>query len=416
MNGEEAASNVSDFDELLFIDSLEDAGDGLIWDFGVEVNHNYMYGSVANHNCWLDEEIVDSQDGAWVPEMIARLTDRKGRMIWSATPQNGFANLLEMSDRADRQLEMWLANPKDNPKPDVVRFDLKIDENAYQDKEAVDRFRRSLSEEDLAIRFGGMSMINSIRVYPEWQLSIHGYPLRKTMRHWTHYAIIDPGHSICAVLFCAVPPPEESPSGLNIIIAFDELYIPQCNAAMFGQAMYEKVLGQPYESFIIDGHGARPTEAGSGYSIEEQYSRALKGKGVKSQSTGNGFVYGDDDRAAGVLTVHEFLMKRDGAPPRFVVATNPDDPSQPLCPILHSEMVRYKKKRVNGLVVDEPYDRGPTHLCQCVRYICRYRPEWVEYQGDTSGFDAWVWKNKFPSFMGSNNRNNANTVNLGCGP
>lgn len=372
---------------------------------------------------WLDEEIVDSQDGPWVPEMIARLTDRKGRMIWSATPQNGFANLLEMSDRADRQLEMWLANPKDNPKPDVVRFDLKIDENAYQDKASVDRFRRSLSDDELAIRFGGMSMVNSIRVYPEWNLSTHGFvikdingnPLTSPPRHWTHYAIIDPGHSICAVLFCAVPPPEESPSGLNLVVAYDELYIPQCNAAMFAEGMYGKCLGQPFQTFIIDGHGARPTEAGSGFSIEEQYSNALRQKNIKSATTGHGFIYGNDDRAAGVLTVHEFLMKRDGAPPRFVVAVNPDDPSQPLCPILHSEMVKYKKQRVNGLVIDTPYDRGPTHLCQCVRYICSFRPEYADYVDGGSGYNAFIWKNKFPSFMNLNGNNNGNTVNLGCG-
>lgn len=364
---------------------------------------------------WLDEEIVDSQDGPWVPEMIARLTDKKGVLIWSATPQNGFANLLEMSDKADRQLEMHIANPRDNPKPDVVRFDLKIEENVYQDRDAVQRFRRALSEDEAAIRFGGMSLANSIRIYPEWNLSTHGIPLLKPKRHWTHYAIVDPGHVICAILYCAVPPLEESPNGLLTCIAFKESYIPQCNAAIFAAAMFDNTLGQPYEAFIIDGHGARPTEAGSGMSIEEQYKSALHSRNVQSRSTGHGFTYGNPDRAGGILKVHEFLMSRQDGRPRFLIATHPDDPSRPMCPILHSEMVKYRKQRVNNIIIDTPVDRGQTHLVQCVRYICSYNPQFVEGNELSGGYKGFLWKNKFASFMKGNKSNGSNIVNFGCG-
>lgn len=365
---------------------------------------------------WLDEEIVDSQDGPWVPEMIARLTDNKGRLMWSATPQNGFANLLEMSDKADRQLEMYLANPKDNPKPDVVRFDLRIEENAYQDKEAVDRFRRSLSEDEAMVRFGGMSMANSIRVYPEWSLAVHGIRLPRPLpKHWTRYAIVDPGSTICAVLFCAVPPPEESPCGQLTCIAYDELYMPQCNAAVFAAGMHDKTQGYVFEAFLIDGHGARPTEAGSGLSIETQYSRALESRGVFSVRTKAGFLYGNPDRAGGILRVHEFLMSRQDGQPRFRIAVNPDDPSQSYCPMLHMEMVKYRKQRVGGVILDTPHDRGPTHLCQCVRYICSYDPQYVEVQVLSAGYKGFLFKEKLKKMAQLQNGMPSNTVNFGSG-
>ena len=365
---------------------------------------------------WLDEEIVDSQDGPWVPEMIARLTDKKGRMIWSATPQNGFANLLEMSDKADRQLEMYLANSKDNPKPDVVRFDLKIEENAYQDREAVDRFRRSLSDDEAMVRFGGMSMANSIRIYPEWSLTTHGIPLpRRLPKHWTRYAIIDPGANICAVLFCAVPPPEESPRGLLTCIAYDELYMPQCNAAVFAAGMYDKTQGLVFEAFLIDGHGARPTEAGSGLSIEAQYSRALENRKVRSIRTGTGFIYGNDDRMGGILRVHEFLMSRQDGRPRFLIATDPADPSRPWCQMLHSEMTKYRKQRSGNFILDTPHDRGPTHLCQCVRYICSFDPQYVEVQVLSDGYKGFQLVKKLKAFAKLQNGTPSNTVNFGSG-
>jgi len=369
---------------------------------------------------WLDEEIVDSQDGPWVPELLVRLTDRGGRMIWSATPQNGFANLLEMSDKADRQLEVWQSNPVDNPKPDVVRFDLKLEENRYQKKKNVDRLRRNLSDDEVMVRFAGTSMANSIKMYPQYSLTVHGiqaigkYNFVTPPQHWTRYAVIDPGHSICAVLFFTVPPEEECPGKMPCVIAFKELYIPQCNAMMFAEGMEAKTMGDQYQTFIIDGHGARPRDAGSGVSIEEQYSLALQSRGVRSVETGSGFIYGNDDRRGGVLKVHEYLMERNGGRPRFLIACDPEDPMQPLCPMLHYEMRRYRKKRSNGIVLEEGDDRGPTHLVQCVRYMCSFNPVWVERAYSSKGFRAFNW---IKDFVHNTNQSASNSpaVNFGRG-
>lgn len=364
---------------------------------------------------WLDEEIVDSQDGPWIPEMIARTIDTGGKIIWSATPQSGFDNLNDLSEKADRQLEMWHADPEKNPKPDIVRFELKVDENQYQSKENVDRAKRTWSAEEAAVRFGGMSILNSSRVYPEYSLRMHGIPLAKVPQHWTRIAVVDPGHSVCAVLFACVPPLEECPHKLETVICYDELYIEQCNAALFGAKMKEKVGGDFFEVFIIDGHGARPTDAGTGLSIEYQYTKAMEANRVKSAVSGYGFVYGRSDREGGVLKVHEFLMERPNARPRLLVATVPGDDSDTKLANLNFEMKRYRKKRVANRTIDTPDDKGPTHLVQCVRYLCGYDPQYVDRPVESAGMRAFRAVRKWGTNINGGGRGDRPYVNLGRG-
>jgi hypothetical protein len=125
----------------------------------------------------LDEEIQRSPDGEWYPEMLARLVDRKGRLIWSAAPQSGFENLQEVCDRADHQLEVYRADPVNNPPPEIVRFDITISDNRFQTAENVAWFERNLSEEDRLVRFEGVNANSTLRMYPEFSLKEHGFPI-----------------------------------------------------------------------------------------------------------------------------------------------------------------------------------------------------------------------------------------------
>lgn len=70
---------------------------------------------------WMDEEIPDPR---WLPEMQARILDREGKIIWSATAQIGTEHLFELHERAQREA-------LDMVKPTVVEFQLLIVDNEY---------------------------------------------------------------------------------------------------------------------------------------------------------------------------------------------------------------------------------------------------------------------------------------------
>jgi hypothetical protein len=204
--------------------------------------------------------------------------------------------------------------------------------------------------------------------------------------HWTRYVFIDPGHQICAALFVGCPPPEECPDKQPMAVAYDELYIPQCNAVIFGLEMKMRSDDQQFESFTIDMHGARPTEAGSGKTIYAQYEEQLRANQVRSLRSGYGFLTASDDITAGITMGHTWLARRrhPGAksfdiPPRFRVRTNADRTAS-ACPNFVWEMSRYPKQTIGGRIFDKPNDRGPTHLCQCFRYCVMQEPGHVPVQ------------------------------------
>jgi hypothetical protein len=326
---------------------------------------------------WFDEEIGDSPDGEWFPEMTARLVDDGGVLVWSATPQSGFEQLYDLHTKGELQLEQYKLDPKKNPKPEIVSFQFDLADNPHLGREEKERFLRYLNEEQSRVRGSGDFTVSGLRIYPEFQVTIHSWPLKgKIPKTWTRYAYVDPGHTICAVLFIACPSIDECPDREPIVIAYDELYIPQCNAPLFGQRMKEKAGDDFFEAFYIDVHGA-PREAGSGLSIREQYSTALEKNKVKSRLTGHEFAPADDNRRAGVLKVHEYLLIRSKGGPKFRIAVEDSDPTIARCPNLVFNMKKYRKKRVKGVVIDDPEDRGPTHLCQCVRYMAMSEPEYV---------------------------------------
>lgn len=328
---------------------------------------------------WPDEEIPASSDGEWIPELLARLMDRSGRLMWSATPHAGFDQLYDLFLKAEEQEVKYKLDPVKNPKPEIANFQFDLADNQYIPVADKVWFLSNLSAEEARVRGTGEFTVSSMRVYPEFNPNVHGYPMAgPPPANWTNYIFIDPGFTICAALFVTCPPIEECPDKQPIAIAYDELYIPQCNAPLFGARMKEKCEGKHFEAFYIDVHGA-PREAGSGQSIREQYAQALRKNGVLSRVTGHDFLPAGDDRRAGVLAVHTMLVVRKEGGSHFRVAVEADDKASCKLPNLLFNMRRYRKKKIKGVVTDDTEDRGDTHLCQCMRYMALADPEWVEF-------------------------------------
>lgn len=315
----------------------------------------------------IDEDVNNGD--AWVPEMQARLSDRRGVLCWSAMPHSRNDALQSLAERADSLIEQGRENP------DIVKFQLRFLDNPHiADDEKRKRLESwaALGADVLRMRSEGEFISDSILCYPSFSMHVHGYDRADLENNvvppdWCRYAAIDPGHAVTAVLFAAVPPDE------SMLLVYDQLYIRQCNAITFGEKMAERCKGQSFYSFVIDMHGGRLREIGSGRLPVELYSEELRKHRVSSLTTGHSFLAGCDDVQARMAAVQNYLhIQPHGRPTlRVLRAAVPD---------LERELKRYKKKTqlVGGsyIVTDQPNTRGEVHACQCLEYLCAYRPRY----------------------------------------
>jgi hypothetical protein len=307
---------------------------------------------------WFDEEIVDSE---WYPEMSARIIDRHGRGIWSATPQAGTDQLLELHDRADQERGLI--------KKSVEEFVILLRNNPHIREEDKAEFARDLSDDERAVRVEGEFIALSFKVYPEFAMSLHGVDWFSIPREWTRYMVVDPGHSVCAVLFGAVPPVSEG----NFCYLYDELYIRQCHAALFAEQVASRAAGQRFQAFLIDQRMGVQTELGVGITVAQQYANALREKNIKSDATGSHFIYASDDVLQGITSVHGWLRLREDGTTRLRVLRG-------ALPNFEYEMSRYHKMREKGQILDKPNQRKNNHLMDCIRYLAQYDPRYVKWR------------------------------------
>lgn len=313
----------------------------------------------------IDEDLGNE---SWVPEMQARLADNKGLFCWSAMPHSKNEALIGLNERAEKAEEQGNTG-------DIKRFVLRFLDNPHIDQDEkrkmIERWS-AVGDDVLRQRSEGEFITDSILVYPNWNMGVHGFdraalPGGQVPREWCRYAVIDPGHAVTAVLFAAVPP-----SG-DFILLYDELYIRNCNAIIFGQEFKKKVMDQDFYAFLIDAHGARLTDIGSGKSPQDQYTEQLVVQQIRSKTTGHSFIPGADDVQAGLHAVRTMLHIRPEGTPRLRVLRG-------AMPNFEREMKRYKKQ-INyvagtAIVTDQPNKRGEFHLVDCLRYLCAYEPKY----------------------------------------
>lgn len=313
-----------------------------------------------------DEDLNDERH---IPEAQARLADRKGVFCWSAMPHSTNNALLSLKERAD-------ASEQALGEQSIIRqFKLRFLDNPHIDD---DEKRKSLErwaaagEDVLRMRAEGDFITDSVLCYPTFDMRIHGMerselPNGQIPADWARYAVIDPGHAVTAVLFAAVPPTED------YWLVYDQLYLRQCNAVMFGDQFAKKVLGSHFHAFLIDAHGGRLRDIGSGRLPVEQYTEQLMQRGVKSHTTGSSFLAGCDDIPARMEATRIAMHIRPSGTPviRILRSSTPD---------LERELKRYRKlvNYVSGtaIVTDRPNTKGEVHLCQCLEYLCAYRPRY----------------------------------------
>lgn len=355
----------------------------------------------------IDEDLVY---GKWVAELESRLSDRKGRLWWSARPHGLNNALKDLSDRAEEEAGL--------EHPDVEEFRFTFSGNPYMDRDEVRKRLRGWTDEERRARDLGDFVYGDNVMYPTFHIDIHGVPktnvdgperaldkvlLKKQVPpDWTRYMYVDPGSQICAVLFVAVPPPRKYG---DHIVFYDELYIKRCEAIKFGRLVEKKVLGQHFRSFIIDEHGGRLRDIGSGRTAKQQYSEQLKLRHIRSETTGSGFLAGSDDTEGRQEAVRVGLVIREDGTSKFRFLKG-------CCPWVEWEFVRYKKR----ILGDEVQDKAITkhnHLMNCMEYCAAHRPRYVPPRGPEKEEDPVILE--FNEWMEKMHPGRGKFVNFGPG-
>lgn len=340
-----------------------------------------------------DEEILDDE---WFLEMRARIISRMGRMWWSATPQLGGDALYDLHVRAEEQAHMEV--------PNIAEFNLLVKDNPYIDKGEIKALEEDYSEEVAAVRIHGQFAVEGYKVYPNFSMHVHGVDPFVIPNDWTLYAVVDPGHQVCAVLYAAVPPLLGDERCGDYVYLFDESYLRECDAGKFAEAMRQKTSGRQFQAFVMDYHYGVHTDAGTGKTTMQQYSEALAAVGVKSLATGTSFRLASDDIDAGVTAVRGWLSPRESQLPKLRVFRG-------VLPNFEREMKRYRKQRHGNQIIDKPVKRGDNHLMDDLRYLAMYNPRYVRPTARTAPLSGG-----YAAFLAMQKRDSKGSGSVRLGP
>ena len=306
-----------------------------------------------------DEEIPHA---AWFSEMVPRIVDRNGRLIWSATAQVGTAKLYDLSKRAEQLKEQGAESPR------VTEHVMNVFTNIYISEQQRNAFLSDLEaegEDEYRVRGLGDFAILGQRVYPEFApRGVHRIDSFPVPEDWARYVAIDPGRRVAAALFVALPPQAHALNGRGIVYA--EAYIRQCNAVLFGQTI-KKIIGDSFiQEWLIDHQEGQRHETASGRTIEEQYLEELLKAGCGSNGL-KGFIWATPDVDAGILAAKGKLQLREGRPEWLFMS----DSLKWFCWEIERYVDQRHTSRMLNILSDRPLG-GQDHLMACFRYLANY--------------------------------------------
>ena len=314
---------------------------------------------------WFDEEIIGE---SWPSEIYARILDRRGFFLWSATPQNATQGLYALHERAEKEnlvIEEALKEGRVPPERKVSEFNLQLDLNPHIDDDVKEDFASVLTEDEYDVRYQGNYALNQLLVYGEYRKDVHGIDTYPIPWEWTRFMTIDPGVQVCGILCAAVPPVG------NEVIFYQEFYIQRADPKMVADLFKSRMGEAPFYDFIMDMRFGRQTNAGTGRTTAEHYASAFHAAGIRCLRHARGFTHASDDVTSGITAVKNGLALQDDGNPRFKFMWRQ-------LPMLSHEIRRYANKRdpKTKLVTNTP-DSSKFHMMDCLRYMSmcdlRYR-------------------------------------------
>ena len=318
---------------------------------------------------WIDEDI---QYPKHVDEWQSRLSDVKGKLIWSAWPWSDNDALTLMSRRAEEDAHL--------EKPDVAEIVLWGSKNPYMPKDEIrKRLKgwRAAGEGVVRARDRGEFLTGLSLVFPAFDLDLHGVPcnerpddqldkvLSKTNYHvpddWTHYLGVDPGFAHIGIIFAAVPPPDIG----DYLVVYDELYMERATEKDAVNELKNKMGTRRFHAFVMDARYGRHTETG-GKTVVQQWAEAFNEANIRSRLTDSGFMPGSDDIFARNMIVRKWLQPRQDGTTKFRIFRDTTQYTQ-------FEFRSYKRMVSRDDATDKIKDRD-NHLMDALAYLAASDP------------------------------------------
>lgn len=366
------------------------------------------------HLIWMDEKI---EDESWYSELLVRLIDYRGRLLWTTWPTTApSAAMSEASERAELQIGTIDRTS--------FAFVLKGSDNPYTRSEHRDKIFATMDEDTRAARDEGKLGTERWRVYARFSRFVHRVlsndrdsddALAAAVReangipgNWTRYLILDPGTANPAVLMVAVPPPNLG----DFIVPYDELYLHYTPAKQLAEAIAAKTKGTFFEDFIIDSHAARQTPMGFDGTIGANYEKQFAAQKLRCRRHGSRFSFGSDNVTGRILRLQGLLNIRENGTPalRLLISGVPN---------LVKQLEQYKwQPDPKGNPTDQPAKYQKIDVATCLEYFvsrddCSYvRPPTDKVKDGRSPKEVAL---HFRSFFGRDAKAQAKDDSIYCG-
>lgn len=308
---------------------------------------------------WIDEEIKFSSHYA---EWQSRLSDVKGRIIWTSWPDAETPALLRLYRRAcDQRDEVGRGVRK---KQDVVNFIFRAAKSPFTDAEEKRKRLEGWNESEQLARDSGEFVTHTIMAYPEFNRRYHvvdygdGSPLNdkvtEAMRalnwnvpsDWCVDLILDPGTSRPGLLWCAIPPKSFWDNGEPYYIVFREMAVPRVDAREMAKRAKAADPTRHYMRFIGDSKAGNQTPMGFAWTVFEQYSKEFRLAGLRCQLTGDMFIRGETAWVTRSLKLRKWMLGRNCGRPQLRIVPH-------ACPALMKQMEEVVKKVAKEDVQDK---------------------------------------------------------------
>jgi phage terminase large subunit-like protein len=283
-------------------------------------------------------------------ENMARLIDRKGHAWITMTPVEGMTWIYDT---------IYEKGILDDPGIDVVEVDMT--ENPHLDRDEVEIFLGSLSEDERNARGSGKFVQMGGLVYKSFNPKIHVIdPIDFAELHgpnYKHYMSLDHGfNNPTAILWHAADTD-------NQVITFDEHYesgrIVEYHASVIKER--EIAHGRTPDIRICD-PALQQKQGVTGTSIQTEY--AIRGIGL---------LLGNNDVATGVEKVNQYLALREDGTPSWHITRNCANLIREISRLRWKTWASKKQQSQNN-----PYDqihKKDDHACDAARYFFSFMPE-----------------------------------------
>lgn len=356
---------------------------------------------------WIDEDI---QNPDHLSEYQDRLGDETGWFNWSVWPHTKNFALIDMLDRAERELE---SEPEERQ---IESFQLVFSENPFITSEGKKaQLSRMGDAESIARRDRGELLLDQLAMYDytqaihtidrtpvEWKAKPENayHAIRQWYARyglfpdeWTRYLAVDPSNTRTACLSFVVPPPEFFGVAIgNLAIVEWELVRKKASAKMLANDLLPLMSRRRYEAFVMDRNMGRQTRIGDDQTVFDAYAKEFKAAGLASRQTLSGFAPGCNVPPTRYRAVRDALSITPAGIPQLLLVRETTPETQ-------REFNTYRKKQLliagELTLMDEPanprihdcmsaLEYGITHIAMLFTTGQAYVPSTI-YQGFGSG-------------------------------